>query len=147
VTNSKPWRFLWLLALVSFACLIGAGSADEQGKQEQGKGKKSFVVQVDLKKLPRDLASEVLKYVEGGEDIARELEKKGKGKKGKDKKGDELKGKADKGPKAPKGEVAYAKGKGKGKKGDQPDRAEELERRLDRLFREIDELRRELRRK
>jgi hypothetical protein len=144
VTNSKPWRFLWLLALVSFACLIGAGSADEQGKQEQGKGKKSFVVQVDLKKLPRDLASEVLKYVEGGEDIARELEKKGKGKKGKDKKGDELK---DKGPKAPKGEVAYAKGKGKGKKGDQPDRAEELERRLDRLFREIDELRRELRRK
>jgi hypothetical protein len=134
--RSTSWRWLWLLTLVGVLGILGSGPAEGQGPPDKGKGKKSFVVQVDLKKLPRDLAQEVLKYVEGGEDIAKHLDKKGK-------KGDEAKAKKD--DKGKKG-LDYAKGKGKGKdkKGEE---MTDLERRLERLAREIEELRKDLRRR
>ncbi len=68
-------RLSWVAAGVAVfvvMCLANPSLADEEQEKGKGKGKvkdsgKPQVVQIDLSKLPPDLAKQVLRYVEGGD--------------------------------------------------------------------------------
>jgi hypothetical protein len=145
MSRGKSWRALWVLATVSLVCLVGAGQAEEEAPKEKGKGKKSHIVEVDLNALPKSLAHELKQYLKSqGQYQDDHKGKKGKGseeKKGKG--GEEKKGKKGHNVEERKGEGK----KGKGKKDEDYGRGSDLERRLERLTRELEELRRELRRR
>jgi hypothetical protein len=81
-----------VVCLAAFLAVDGFANEEAQGKGKGGKGdQKSGIVEIDLSKLPPDLAKQLQKFAGKGE--------KGKGEKGKGEKG--------------KGEM-MAKGKGKG---------------------------------
>jgi hypothetical protein len=65
------WRGFWAAAALLALAFVTVGSAaddDDKGKGKGGagaKGKGSNVVQVDLSKLPPDLAKQLMKYIRG----------------------------------------------------------------------------------
>jgi hypothetical protein len=138
MSQRKAWRGLWVVAMFCLVCLVGVGQAEttEEAQKEKGKGKKSQIVEVDLKALPKDLAKELKKWLKDNPPETRTTEepKDKKDKKGKKGKGEDKKGKG--------GEA-----KGKGKKGEDHGRTADLERQLERIAREIEDLRRELRKR
>ncbi len=101
------WKPIWVLALLSIVCLVGAGWADEESEQPpggfgkgkgKGKGKKGpEVVKVDLSKMPKELAKQVRDYIVEDETPKTEPkgEPKGKGKVDFKGKGEFGKGKGD----------------------------------------------------
>jgi hypothetical protein len=161
------WRGIGLLA-TCLAMFLAAGAFADDEFQEKGKGKgakgekgQGGIVQIDLGKLPPDLARQLMQYADRkGE--------KGKGEKGKGaateaktakqlppglaKKPVDHPGRVawlkahseTKAPAAPKKGPGYAPQEKKGKGGES---SSDVERRLDRLLMEIEELRREMRKK
>jgi hypothetical protein len=133
------WSALLLCGVALALFAAAPGSADDKGKGKgKDKGKKSNIVEVDLSQLPKELAKELKAYLKGGDkkDAKSMDDKKGKGKgddKGKGEKGKGEKGKGEKG----KGE----KGKGEKVPATPSFSSKEIERRLDQLGRELDELR------
>jgi hypothetical protein len=136
---SKSWKLLWFVSAVCLACAVSVSVADDEigGGQDKGKGKgkgknKSEIVQVDLAKMPKDLANQVRDYI-----IPAASE-------------------GDKGQKGQKGDEDSSKGKGKSKgksdekakpKSDEkpqtPDAAK-LEKRIDKIVQQLEDLRLEI---
>jgi hypothetical protein len=124
-------RFWFFPICAAFALSLSGGvKADEDGAKGKGKGEKPNIVQLDLNKLPPDLAKALQKFIDEENKFAKGKPSKGEPSKGEPSKGEPSKGEPSKGNK---GEPS------KGTKGD------DLESRLDRLMLEIEAIRREIR--
>jgi uncharacterized membrane protein YkoI len=85
-TWKSVWRvYLAVLVLAGLSAgLVASGSGGQQNNQSGNQDKKSKVIQIDLSKLPKDLAKELQRYVKKG-DEDRDRDEQPKGKKGKGK--------------------------------------------------------------
>ncbi len=113
------WRPLWGLAAIGLLFLVGVGQADTTQDRQRDKkaAQKPDIVQVDLNALPKDLAKELKRALQKLQQRDTRPTEQPKAKKTKAKKDEDARG------------------------------TSSLESQLDRLAREIENLRRELRKK